>query len=93
MTEVRLDPRQAPARAELLLGADFGREARGRPIYGRPESEDGGVGEPGPWLKLGAVRTRRLAVSEAPTGPRAARMAIASAARGTMSRWSSSGRP
>ena len=25
MNEVRLDPRQAPARAELLLGADFGR--------------------------------------------------------------------
>ena len=63
MTEVRLDPRQAPACAELLLGADFGREARGRPIHGRLESEDGGVGEPGQWLKLGAARTRRLAVS------------------------------
>ena len=61
--ELPLDPRQAPARAELLLGADFGHQAQGRPIHGRLESEDGG-GEPGPRLKLGAVRTRRLAVSE-----------------------------
>ncbi len=62
---VRLDPQQAPARAELLLAADFGQEARGRPIHGRLESEEGGAGEPGPRLKLGAVRTRRLAASEA----------------------------
>ena len=67
--EVRLDPRQAPARAELLLGADFGQEARGRPIHGRLESEDGGADEPGPRLKLGAVRTRRLAVSEGTDRP------------------------
>ena len=33
--EVRLDPQQAPARAELLLGAGFGQEARGHPIHGR----------------------------------------------------------
>ena len=64
MNEVTLDPRQAPAPAELLLGADLGREAQGRPIRGRLESEDGGAREPGPWLKLGAVQTRRLAVSE-----------------------------
>ena len=32
MNEVRVDPRQAPAHAELLLGADFGRQAPGRPI-------------------------------------------------------------
>ena len=70
MAEVRLDPRQAPVRAELLLAADFGREARGRPIHGRPESEDdGGADEPGPRLKLGAVRTRRLAVSEGTDRP------------------------
>ena len=69
MSEVRLDTRQAPARAELLLAADFGREARGRPIHGRLESEDGGAGEPGPRLKLGAVRPRRLAVSEAADRP------------------------
>lgn len=54
--EVRLDPRQAPARAQLLPAADFGQEARGRPIHGSLESEDGGTDEPGPWLKLGAVR-------------------------------------
>ena len=69
MIEVRLDPRQAPAPAELLLAADFGRKARGRPIHGRLESEDGDAGEPGPRLKLGAVRTRRLAVSEGTDRP------------------------
>ena len=62
--EVRLDPQQAPARAELLLAAGFGQEARGRPIHGRLESEDGGDGEPGPRVKIGAVQTRRLAASE-----------------------------
>ena len=40
MNEVRLDPRQAPARTELLLAASFGQQARGRPIHGRLESED-----------------------------------------------------
>ena len=68
MTEVRLDPRQAPAHAELLLGAGFGHEARGRPIHGRLESDDGD-GEAGPRLKIGAVRTRRLAVNEAAARP------------------------
>ena len=66
--KVRLDPRQAPARAELLLAADFGQQAAGRPIHGRLESEDVG-GEPGPRLKIGAVRTRRLVVSEAVARP------------------------
>ena len=69
MNEVGLDARQAPARAELLLAADFGQQARGRPIHGRLESEDNGGGEPGPRLKLGAVRTRRLAVSEGADRP------------------------
>ena len=46
MTGKRLDPRQAPARAELLLAADFGRQASGRPIHGRLESEDNGAGDP-----------------------------------------------
>ena len=68
MNEVRLDPRQAPARAELLLAADFGQQAAGRPIHGRLESQDGG-GEPRPRLKIGAVQTRRLAVSEAADRP------------------------
>ena len=36
-----LDSRQAPARAELLLAADFGREARGHPTHGRIESKGG----------------------------------------------------
>ena len=63
MNEVRLDPRRAPARAELLLAADFGHEARGRPIHGRLESEDNGAGDPGPRLRIGAVRTRRLAAT------------------------------
>ena len=69
MNDVRLDPQQAPTRAELLLAADFGQDARGRPIHGRPEGEDGGDDEPGPRLKLGAVLTRRLAVSEAAARP------------------------
>ena len=69
MNEVRLDPRQAPARAELLLGAGFGQEARGHPIHGWLDSEDGGGGEAGPRLKIGAVRTRRLSVSEAAARP------------------------
>ena len=65
MSDVGLDPRQAPARAELLLAAGFGQEARGRPVHGRLESEDDGADdEPGPRRKIGAVRTRRLAVSE-----------------------------
>ena len=69
MNEVGLDPQQAPARAELLLAADFGQQARGRPIHGQLESEDGGAGEPGPRLKIGAVRTRRLAPSEGTVRP------------------------
>ena len=69
MNDVRLDPQQAPARAELLLAADFEQEARGRPIHGRPESEGADDAEPGPRLKVGAVRTRRLAVSETAARP------------------------
>ena len=68
MNELGLDPRQAPVRAELLLAADFGQQAAGRPIHGRLESEDG-AGEPGPRLKLGAVRTRRLVASEGADRP------------------------
>ena len=64
MNEVRLDPQQVPARAELLLAAGFGQEAAGRPIYGWLESEDGGADQPEPRLKIGAVLTRRLLASE-----------------------------
>ena len=35
MNDVRLDPQQVPARAELLLAAEFGEDAPGRPIYAR----------------------------------------------------------
>lgn len=56
MNEVRLDPQQAPAHTELLLAADFRREARGRPIYGRLQSDDDGADdESGPRLKFGTV--------------------------------------
>ena len=44
-------------------------EARGRPIHGSLESEDGVADEPEPRLKLGAVRTRRLAMSEGTDKP------------------------
>ena len=37
---VRLDPQQVPARAELLLAAEIGKDAPGRPIYARPEPDD-----------------------------------------------------
>ena len=70
-------------RAELLLAADVGREARRRPIHGRIESKGGGAGEPGPRLKLGAVGRAGSRRAKAPTGPRAPRTATRSAARGT----------
>ena len=66
---VTFDSQQVPARAELLRAAGFGQEARGRPIYGRLESEDDGDSEPGPRVKIGAVQTRRLAVSEGTVRP------------------------
>ena len=33
MNDVRLEPEQVPARAELLLAAELGEDAPGRPIY------------------------------------------------------------
>ena len=39
MNDVQLDPQQVPARAELLLAAELGEDAPGRPIYARPELE------------------------------------------------------
>ena len=41
MHEVRSTRTKRRARAELLLAADGGPKARGRPIHGRLESEDG----------------------------------------------------
>ena len=70
---MRLDPRQAPARAELLLAADFGRQAPGRPIHCRLESEDNGAGDPG---RVGSRRRLReaelLPVLAGPDGSRTA---------------------
>ena len=40
MNDVRLDPQQVPVRAELLLAAEFGEDAPGRPIYVRLEPDD-----------------------------------------------------
>ena len=40
MNDVRLDPRQVPTRAELLLAAELGKDAPGRPIYARLEPDD-----------------------------------------------------
>ena len=37
---VRLDPQQVPARAELLLAAGLGKDAPGRPIYAKPEPDE-----------------------------------------------------
>ena len=62
MRVVTLDPQQVPARAELLLGAAFGEEARGRPMFARTDGGDGGDAER---VKVGAVLTRRLDVAEA----------------------------
>ncbi len=63
MNDVRLDPQQVPARAELLLEVAFGEDAPGRPIYTRPEPE--GDGEPAVPVKVGAMLTRRLSTAEA----------------------------
>ena len=65
MNDVRLDPQQVPARAELLLAAALGEDAPGRPIYARPEPDGEGGGEPAARIKVGAVLTRRLPTAEA----------------------------
>ncbi|MCY4430513.1 MAG: hypothetical protein OXC11_08995, partial [Rhodospirillales bacterium] len=67
MNEVRLDPQQVPARAELLLAAELGEEAPGRPIYTRTEPD--GDGEPTARIKIGAVLTRRLSTAEVTETP------------------------
>ena len=71
MNDVRLDPQQVPARAELLLAADLGEDAPGRPIYARPEPDgDGdGDGELAVRIKVGAMLTRRLYAAEATETP------------------------
>ena len=67
MNDVRLDPQQVPARAELLLAAELGDDAPGRPIYARLEPD--GNGEPTARIKVGAVLTRRLHAAEATETP------------------------
>ena len=59
MNDVRLDPQQVPARAELLLAAELGEDAPGRPIYARPEPDGQGDGEPAARIKVGALLSRR----------------------------------
>ena len=69
MSDVRLDPGQVPARAELLLAAELGEDAPGRPIYARPEPDDHEDGERAGRIKVGAVLTRRLYAAEATETP------------------------
>ena len=69
MNDVRLDPEQVPARAELLLAAELGEDAPGRPIYARLEPDGDGDGEPAVRIKAGAVLTRRLYAAEATEVP------------------------
>ena len=67
MNEVRLDPQQVPARAELLLAVELGEDSPGRPIYARPEPD--GDGELAVRIKVGAMLTRRLYAAEATETP------------------------
>ena len=69
MNEVRLDPQQIPARAELLLAAELGEDAPGRPIYARPEPDGHEDGEPTARIKVGSMLTRRLSAAEATETP------------------------
>ena len=68
MNDVRLDPQQVPARAELLLAAELGEDAPGRPIYARPEAH-GDDGARTARIKVGAMLTRRLYAAEATETP------------------------
>ena len=69
MNDVRLDPQQIPARAELLLAAELGEDAPGRPIYARPEADGHDDGEPTARIKVGSMLTRRLSAAEATETP------------------------
>ena len=69
MNDVRLDPQQIPARAELLLAAELGADAPGRPIYARPEPDGHDEGEPAARIKVGSLLTRRLSAAEATETP------------------------
>ena len=69
MNDVRLDPQQIPARAELLLAAELGEKAPGRPIYAKPEPDGHDDGEPTACIKVGSMLTRRLSAAEATETP------------------------
>ena len=69
MNDVRLDLQQIPARAELLLAAELGEDAPGRPIYARPEPDGHGDDVPAARIKVGSMRTRRLSAAEATETP------------------------
>ncbi len=69
MNDVRLDPQQVPARAELLLAVELGEDAPGRPVYARLEPDGDGDGAPAVRIKVGAVLTRRLHAAEATETP------------------------
>ena len=69
MNDVRLDTQQVPARAELLLAAEPGEDAPGRPIYTRPEPDGHGDRERADRIKVGGVLTRRLSAAEATETP------------------------
>lgn len=69
MNDVRLDPQQVPARAELLLAAELGEDAPGRPIYTRLEPDGQGDGERAARIRVGAMLTRRLSAAEATETP------------------------
>ena len=66
---VRLDPQQVPTRAELLLAAELGADAPGRPIYARPERDGQGDGVRMARIKVGAAETRRVSAAEATETP------------------------
>ena len=67
MNDVRLDPRQVPTRAELLLAAGLGKDAPGRPIYARlePDDHDDASAEAVP----GALRHQPARVAVDPSTP------------------------
>ena len=69
MNDVRLDPQQIPARAELLLAAELGEDAPGRPICARPEPDGHDDGEAAVRIKVGSMLTRRLSAAEATETP------------------------
>ena len=67
MNDVQPDPWQVPARAELLLAAELGKDAPGRPSYARlePDDHDDASAEAVP----GATRRQPARVAVDPSTP------------------------